>query len=106
MILKVTFLRVRCVTDKSRHLNVFYASEIDLLAYCARPPQMTMTADPTHKLTEKAELKMKTWLHIVSRTKTIPKDFVCSEECEQHSIYGRLFDGHPLNHVKSEANVA
>ena len=65
-----------------------------------------MTADPTHKLTEKAELKMKTWLHIVSRTKTIPKDFVCSEECEQHSIYGRLFDGHPLNHVKSEANVA
>ena len=45
---------------------------------------------------------MKTWLHIVARTKTIPKDFVCGEDCEQRSIYGSLFDGHPLNHVKSE----
>ena len=67
-----------------------------------RPPHMTMRADPSGKLTEIAELKMKTWLHIVARTKTIPKDFVCGEDCEQTSIYGRFFDGHPLNHVNSE----
>ena len=64
----------------------------------------SLTADP--KLREKAELKMKTWLHIVARTKTIPKEFVCGEDCEQHSIYGRLFDGHPLNHVKSESPIS
>ena len=58
------------------------------------------------KMTKIADLKMKTWLHIVARTKTIPKDFVCGEDCEQHSIYGRLFDGHPLNHVKSESEKA
>lgn len=54
------------------------------------------------KMSRKAEILRKTWLHIVARTKTIPKAFVCSDECEQGSIYGRLFDGHPLNHVKSE----
>ena len=67
-----------------------------------RTPLMTMRLDPSGKLTEKVELKMKTWLHIVARTKTIPKDFVCGEDCEQTSIYGRFFDGHPLNHVNSE----
>jgi len=67
-----------------------------------RTPLMTMRPDPSGKLTEKVELKMKTWLHIVARTKTIPKDFVCGEDCEQTSIYGRFFDGHPLNHVNSE----
>ena len=67
----------------------------------SRPPQLILQ-DPTGKLAERAELKMKTWLHIVARTKTIPKDFVCGEDCEQRSIYGSLFDGHPLNHVKSE----
>ena len=67
----------------------------------SRPPHMTMIPDPSGKLVERAELKMKTWLHIVARTKTIPKDFVCGEDCEQMSIYGRVFDGHPLNHVKS-----
>ena len=52
----------------------------------------------------KAELKLKTWLHIVARIKTIPKDYVCSEECEQHAIYGRLFSAHPLEKAKSEAS--
>ena len=52
-----------------------------------RPPQLILQ-DPTGKLAERAELKMKTWLHIVARTKTIPKDFVCGEDCEQrHSHY-------------------
>ena len=68
-----------------------------------RSPQMTTLLTTKLKSEKAADLKMKTWLHIVARTKTIPKDFVCGEECEQHSIYGRLFDGHPLNHVKSEA---
>lgn len=69
-----------------------------------RPPHPALAFDPGQKLTQKAELKMKTWLHVVARTKTIPKDFVCSEDCEQHSIYGRLFDGHPLNHAKTESS--
>ena len=76
------------------------AREVNFLP--PRPPHLTMTSDPTNKLAERAELRLKTWLHIVARTKTIPKDFVCSEACEQHSIYGRLFAGHPLNHAKSE----
>ena len=56
------------------------------------------------RLTEKAELKLKTWLHVVARTKTIPKDFVCGDDCEQHSQYGRLFDGHPLQHPAANKN--
>ena len=63
-----------------------------------RPPWMMLTPDPTNKLTERAELKLKTWLHLVARTKNIPKELVCGEDCEQHSLYGRLFDAHPLQH--------
>ena len=33
----------------------------------SRPPKMTMRPDPTGKFAERAELKMKTWLHIVAR---------------------------------------
>ena len=50
----------------------------------------------TQRAVNTAETRLRTWLHIVARTKTIPKDFVCSDECEQHAIYGRLFNAHPL----------
>lgn len=32
----------------------------------------------------------------MARVKTYPKEFVCSEDCEQHALYGRMFDSHPL----------
>ena len=51
-----------------------------------RSPQMTALLTTKLKSEKAADLKMKTWLHIVARTKTIPKDFVCGEECEQHSL--------------------
>ena len=70
-----------------------------------RPPWMMLTPDPTNKLTERAELKLKTWLHLVARTKTIPKELVCGEDCEQHSLYGRLFDAHPLQHPDKLKNI-
>lgn len=43
-----------------------------------------------------------TWLHIVARTKSIPKDFVCSDNCEQHALYGRMFNAHPLEKSSRE----
>jgi len=85
--------------DPNRNGEILLPRQTNFLP--PRPPQLILQ-DPTGKLAERAELKMKTWLHIVARTKTIPKDFVCGEDCEQRSIYGSLFDGHPLNHVKSE----
>ena len=100
VLLKAQFFGLFSAHDPDRNGDRLLPRQTNFLP--PRPPQMTsLTADP--KLREKAELKMKTWLHIVARTKTIPKEFVCGEECEQHSIYGRLFDGHPLNHVKSES---
>ena len=50
----------------------------------------------TQRAVNTAETRLRTWLHIVARTKTIPRDYVCSDECEQHAIYGRLFNAHPL----------
>lgn len=90
--------------DPNRNGEILLPRQTNFLP--PRPPLPKPAFATTEILTkaeQQAELKMKTWLHIVARTKTIPKGFVCGEECEQHSIYGRLFDGHPLNHVKSES---
>lgn len=57
-------------------------------------PVPDMFQPPQHL--ERVELRLKSWLHLVARTKTIPRDFVCGEECEQHAVYGRLFTAHPL----------
>ena len=46
---------------------------------------------------EHCEQKLRAWLHVVARIKTLPKELVCSEECEQHALYGRMFQAHPLN---------
>lgn len=86
--------------DPNRNPNRSLPRQINFLP--PRPPILTLKPDPTNRLTEKAELKLKSWLHIVARTKTIPKDFVCGDDCEQHSLYGRLFDGHPLHHPNSK----
>ena len=60
--------------------------------------QYNMTA--SHLVSEeKMEARLKAWLHIVARAKTIPKEFVCGEDCEQHALYGRLFDAHPLERI-------
>ena len=59
----------------------------------------------TQRAVNTAETRLRTWLHIVARTKTIPKDYVCSDECEQHAIYGRLFNAHPLEKSPREQQL-
>ena len=54
------------------------------------------------KSASKFQLKLRTWLHIVARIRTFPKEPVCGEECEQHAVYGRLFDAHPLEKSNSK----
>ena len=61
--------------------------------------------DDYEKQLPKTENKLKTWLHIVGRTKTIQKDAVCIDECKQYAIYGKLFDAHPLDPSKSETTT-
>lgn len=87
--------------DPDRHCDRQQPRQTNFLP--PRPPQVT-PFNSASELAEQANVTLKTWLHIVARTKTIPKGFVCSEECEQHSIYGRLFDGHPLQHAKKETS--
>ena len=60
--------------------------------------------DATRNDVKTAETRLMVWLHLVARTKSIPKDYVCSDNCEQHALYGRMFNAHPLEKSPLEVN--
>ena len=71
------------------------------VTYCRMPTGM----NATQRAVNTAETRLRTWLHIVARTKTTPKDYVCADDCEQHAIYGRLFNAHPLEKSPREQQL-